>query len=209
MTAWLSCRWWEECHASTELWDLKFWDLLSPGPKSHHLKDREDMAWRGHPLCHWRELHRSVALDAACIRAVCFVSLGWEIPPWKDSDGMEWTPGTQQSHWLLMFPHACRTWCARPGETAFSAGAVSPQEVTVPGASCRRWHLTLLLKGKQGVHDDMWAKPSQQKEECGQHGWLTCLLPRCAPRPPAPRAHTVWWLEWAVGGVGPPGQSWP
>lgn len=140
------------------------------------------MAWRGHPLCHWRELHRSVAPNAACIRAVCFVSLGWESPPRKDSDEMKWTPGPQQSHRLLMFPHACRTWCARPGETAFSAGAVSPQEVTGPWGfmqkvtsdpaleeqtGCTRWYVSKALPAKGRV----WA------------GWVAHLsaAQMCAP----------------------------
>ena len=89
MAAQLSCRWKGECPASTEPWDLACWswDLLSPGPKSHNLEDREDMAGRGHPVRHWRELHWSVAPDEAGLGLGPLSSLVGKVLPARSQVG--------------------------------------------------------------------------------------------------------------------------
>lgn len=128
MAVWLSCRWRGECHVSAEPWDLECqsWDLLFPGPKGHNLKDRENMARRGHPLCHWRKLHRSVAQMRPAL------GLGVRSP-WVDIvfPGRTWwdwaAVGSQQSY-LLTLPPANRVSCTRYRETAVSVG-VMPSKV--------------------------------------------------------------------------------
>lgn len=166
MAAWLSCRWQGECHASTEPWELACWsrDLLSPGPKSHNLKDREDLAGRGHPLRHRRELHWSVAPEEACFGAGCFVSLGWQSPPWKDSGGMEMLGPSPQ-----FVSHCTRgVWGTRPGDTAISVGALTSKLVTWSWGFIGRWHVTLVLKDRQDL-----LSAYVNCYTC----WLTCPLP--------------------------------
>ena len=106
MAAQLSCRWKGERPASTEPRDLACWswDLLSPGPKSHNLKDREDMAGRGHPVRHWRELHWSVAPDEACLGLGALSSLVGKVLPARTQVGWNrcWGHSSRRASSFLM-----------------------------------------------------------------------------------------------------------